>query len=468
MSEKGKIITFYSFKGGVGRSMALANIACLLAKKNKPVLMLDWDLDAPGLHQFFGNAGISGSEKGLIDFFIEIQNIIDQRLEKKDNILEMEDQEIAEILGSISLSDYIIKTDISCLDLITCGIKDEKYSSLVRNFDWVGLFKKAPNLFYLFAERLTQTYQYVLIDSRTGYTDTSGICTMLMPEILVLVFTPNKQSISGVIELLHKATDYRKESDDFRPLMAFPLPTRIDNAELDRKNSWRMSNESKEIKGYQPEFETSFKEIYGLTECKLDSFFDKIQVPYVPYYAYGEEIAVLRESGKEVNTLSESYENFKNLLLSLDASWEYLEEKKHTYGKETAKIFISYADEDYETAKRLYDDLQNAGIEPWLDREDLLPGQNWKTMIPRVIKSCSYFLLLISEKSVSKHGYIQKEQKIVLDVIDEFPSDKIFIIPARIDNSEPIDETLKNLHWADLSDYEKGFKQILRTVIATE
>jgi len=479
MSEKGKVITFYSFKGGVGRSMALANIACLLAKKhNKRVLMLDWDLDAPGLHQFFHNAGISDSEKGLIDFFVEIQDIIEQRLEKADNIQEMEDHEVAEILDSIKLNDYILKTDIPSLDIMTCGRKDEKYSSLVSNFDWVGLFGKSPNLFYLFAERLTQIYEYVLIDSRTGYTDTSGICTMLMPEILVLVFTPNKQSISGVIELLHKATDYRKQSDDFRPLMAFPLPTRIDNAELERKNNWRMGNKNKKIKGYQPEFENAFKEVYGLTDCKLDSFFNKIQVPYVPYYAYGEEIAVLRESGKEVNTLSESYGNFKNILISLDAPWEYFEEYKqsisldspsehfeeyrHSSSKE--KTVISYATEDYKIAKRLYDDLKNAGTEPWLDLEDLLPGQDWKTTISQVIRNCRYCLLLISEHSVSKQGYIQKEQKIVLELLAEFPLNEIYIIPAKIDNTEPIDERLKNIHPADLSDYEKGLKQIIKVL----
>ncbi len=460
MSEKGKVITFYSFKGGVGRSMALANISCLLAQKhNKRVLMLDWDLDAPGLNHFFRNAGISVSEKGLIDFFFEIQNTIDQRLEKNNTV---QDQEVAEILDSIKLDDYIRKTDIPSLDIMTCGKKDDKYSSLVRNFDWVSLFEKASNLFCLFAEHLTQTYQYVLIDSRTGYTDTSGICTMLMPEILVLVFTPNSQSISGVIELLREATDYRKQSDDYRPLMAFPLPTRIDNAELERKNNWRIGNENEGIKGYQPEFEIAFKEIYGLTDCKLDSFFDKIQAPYVPYYAYGEEIAVLRESGKEVNTLSESYENFKNLLISLDAPWVNFD----SYFKGAPKIFISYATEDYEIAKKLYDDLKNAGIEPWLDRENILSGQNWRTIIPQAIRSCRYFLLLISERSVSKRGVVQKEQKNAFDVLDEVPSDEIFIIPARIDHTEPIDETLKNLHWADLSDYEQGFKQILRSIAA--
>ena len=50
----GIITTFYSFKGGVGRSMALSNLACLMAKEvREPILLIDWDLEAPGLHRFF-------------------------------------------------------------------------------------------------------------------------------------------------------------------------------------------------------------------------------------------------------------------------------------------------------------------------------------------------------------------------------------------------------------------------------
>jgi hypothetical protein len=128
------------------------------------------------------------------------------------------------------------------------------------------------------------------------------------------------------------------------------------------------------------------------------------------------------------------------------------------------KVFISYATEDHTIAKRLYDDLKKEGLTPWLDREDLLPGQNWRESIPRIIKASSYFLLVISKNSVTKRGYIQKEQKIALELLDEFPLDEIFIIPARIDNTEPLDERLQNIHWADLSNYEQGLKQILRTL----
>src|ERR1700683_646139 len=49
----GQIVTFYSFKGGTGRTMALANVAWILAANGKRVLVADWDLESPGLHRFF-------------------------------------------------------------------------------------------------------------------------------------------------------------------------------------------------------------------------------------------------------------------------------------------------------------------------------------------------------------------------------------------------------------------------------
>jgi len=47
------IISFYSYKGGTGRSMVLANAEWALASNQKKVLVVDWDLEAPGLHRYF-------------------------------------------------------------------------------------------------------------------------------------------------------------------------------------------------------------------------------------------------------------------------------------------------------------------------------------------------------------------------------------------------------------------------------
>src|SRR6185436_2734341 len=76
MPEKnlGKIITFYSYKGGTGRSMALANVGWILAAAGERVLVIDWDLEAPGLHRYF-RPFLEDQEllktRGLIDFFSE-------------------------------------------------------------------------------------------------------------------------------------------------------------------------------------------------------------------------------------------------------------------------------------------------------------------------------------------------------------------------------------------------------------
>src|SRR5947209_4799094 len=75
-AKPGKIITFYSYKGGTGRSMALANIAWVLASAGKRVLAIDWDLEAPGLHRYFQpfltDKELSGQEsQGVFDMAID-------------------------------------------------------------------------------------------------------------------------------------------------------------------------------------------------------------------------------------------------------------------------------------------------------------------------------------------------------------------------------------------------------------
>jgi len=125
------------------------------------------------------------------------------------------------------------------------------------------------------------------------------------------------------------------------------------------------------------------------------------------------------------------------------------------------KVFLSYAREDLKIAKKIYNDLARKGINVWLDENALIPGQNWHYEITQAIKGSNYFLALLSSNSVSKVGYVQKELKMALDILDNYPQDKIFIIPVRVDDCEPVDEKLGALHWADLSvDYEAGIQKI--------
>jgi MinD-like ATPase involved in chromosome partitioning or flagellar assembly len=334
-AASGEILTFYSYKGGTGRSMALANIACLLAQKegtDQNVLMIDWDLEAPGLHQFFhgrfddlnGLGGLASGQLGLIDLFYEIKDRLENS-KSQDNFLE-------DIFSDIDIQKYIVKVNHLQLFLMPAGkFDDGLYSNRVNQFDWVTFFNSFPLVITQFAQFLRKKFRYVLIDSRTGYTDISGICTGLMPEKLVTVFTPNRQSLSGIVELIRRAVEYRKQSDDLRPLMIFPLPSRIENAESQLQKIWRFGDPDQGIEGYQTQLESVLEEVYDLQGCDLTQYFDEYQLQYVPRYSYGEELAVLSERPEDRLSLARSFENFSERIIGSGNPWKEVQDSIFEY-----------------------------------------------------------------------------------------------------------------------------------------
>lgn len=129
------------------------------------------------------------------------------------------------------------------------------------------------------------------------------------------------------------------------------------------------------------------------------------------------------------------------------------------------RVFLSYAREDTDTAEKVYRDLTKAGLDVWFDKHSLLPGQKWKLEILKAIKESAYFVALLSSQSVSKKGYVQKEVKEALEVLDEYPESDIFIIPVRIDDCNPTNPKLKELQWVDLfPSFEEGIKKIFRSI----
>src|SRR5262249_45696667 len=180
----------------------------------KPVLVIDWDLEAPGLHRYFckyipSDLGPSNdtleAHPGVIDAFYELR----ERIPTGDGHAEHDSEQVREWVHDVGFDRFIIRTSISNLHMMKAGAYTDAYPERVSSFDWPKLYRDCPNLMRVFVEYLTTEYSYVLIDSRTGLTDTSGICTMLLPEVLVLVFSPNEQSIQGLRYLAGKALEYR-------------------------------------------------------------------------------------------------------------------------------------------------------------------------------------------------------------------------------------------------------------------
>lgn len=113
------------------------------------------------------------------------------------------------------------------------------------------------------------------------------------------------------------------------------------------------------------------------------------------------------------------------------------------------RIFISYASQDLASVRTLYQRLKSEPwIEPWFDKENLLPGQDWDLEIYKALRAADLILLCLSMKSVSKEGYVQKEIKRALDYADEKPDGTIYLIPLRLDDCEtPV--RLKKWQWVD-------------------
>ncbi|MBC2698140.1 MAG: tetratricopeptide repeat protein [ANME-2 cluster archaeon] len=290
-----KIITFYSYKGGVGRSMALANVAWLLANKyGHKVLLVDWDLEAPGLHKFF-NIKENEIKTGLIDLFYDYKTLL-----KEDHPITNDE--------FIDLDQYIMKLpcnfDKGSLSILPAGKTDDgNYANQVNNFEWDDFYKNWHGFGFIeyLKDKLKSKADFVLIDSRTGITDIGGICTLQMPDVVVLLFSLNEQCISGTEmiaeKILTKSSDVVEQQN---PPKIILIPSRIDkNLEIDTKHEWELKS-ARRLKKY-----------IELPEDKSLDYIKENSIPYVGFYSFGEILAVKKEPKEEP---AKSLENLTRMI----------------------------------------------------------------------------------------------------------------------------------------------------------
>jgi len=112
-------------------------------------------------------------------------------------------------------------------------------------------------------------------------------------------------------------------------------------------------------------------------------------------------------------------------------------------------IFLSYAKEDVERVDQIYNQLKHDGHQPWMDIHDISPGQNWKFEIHNAISTCNAAIIFLSNRSVSKTGYVQAEIAEFLDLRKRRPERSIYLIPVRIDECV-VPTRMSELQYADL------------------
>lgn len=178
------VTTYYSFKGGVGRTMALANMAVELAQEGRRVLMVDFDLEAPGLDTL-ALPKPQGDHAGVVDYVT-------------DYLASDESPDVSKYLYEVPG----IARSTGRLFVMPAGKREQGYAQRFNAINWAELYEEHEG--YLMFEDLKAQWKsfldpdYVLIDSRTGHTDVSGICTRHLPDAVLIFFIPNEQNLRGL------------------------------------------------------------------------------------------------------------------------------------------------------------------------------------------------------------------------------------------------------------------------------
>jgi hypothetical protein len=128
-------------------------------------------------------------------------------------------------------------------------------------------------------------------------------------------------------------------------------------------------------------------------------------------------------------------------------------------------VFVAYAVEDLEVVRRLCDGLRSAGCSPWLDKERLLPGQNWAQTIERAISDADAFVACFSPRSVSKRGQFQRELRWALECAGRRPLDSVYFLPARLERCVVPRQISEEVQYVDLfPDWERGVRRLVRSI----
>ena len=259
---RGRIVTFYSFKGGVGRTFALANCALRWGLLGRRVLVVDWDLTSPGLHHYFRPFLRSGhaDRRGVIDYFSAIQTGTERlsgAVAELAKALDDGDRKTAAAIFDdvLSPAPFVermnfdpddVESDGEAFEranerlrgvdihIMAAGRQDDLYATRVSSFDWRGFVGDRNGRAVLEAFRNWAAFNYdiVLIDSRTGFDDIPALCTRLLPDLVAMCFAPNRQNIEGVAEMAELLTAIDQESFGTRGRPAvLPLMTRTDTGE---------------------------------------------------------------------------------------------------------------------------------------------------------------------------------------------------------------------------------------------
>ena len=377
--ETGQIVTFYSFKGGTGRTMALANVAWILAANGKRVLIADWDLESPGLHRFyqpFMDPDVS-QRPGIVDF---VRTYVWDALDERKRLAQTDggdggfpvtgQPEMATVIEKdvAKLSSYTVPVDwpfpdSGAIDFLSPGNQDNPgiYAQTLGGLDWDNLYDKLDGGPFLDALRthLKRCYDYVLIDSRTGLSDIADICTLHLPDMVVDCFNLSTQGMEGAARIARLIRDGMRNTG--RDITILPVPMRVDHAK-DADVALGLELAERLFDGLP----------VGMSQGQRRDYWHEVEVPYRSAYAYEEVLAAFGDKPGAPDSLLPAYERITaritgNAISTLPPREEWLRLRTRlrfarTQAAGAPVVVLDYTSQDQLWAEWIAAVLAGAGI----------------------------------------------------------------------------------------------------------
>ncbi|BCJ52980.1 hypothetical protein Asp14428_44550 [Actinoplanes sp. NBRC 14428] len=424
--SNGRIVTFYSYKGGTGRTMGVANTAWLLAANGFRVLVVDWDLESPGLHRYFHPFLLDkqlASSPGIIDM---IRDYASAAMEPGHaDTVGWIDEHAAVLDYAVSLEWQF--PEGAGIDLLPAGQQDRSYARKVSTFDWSSFWDRLGGGLFIdaLAENMRAHYDYILIDSRTGLSDSAGICTVQLPDTIVNCFTLSTQSIDGAVSVARSVSAQR----DRRPVRVLPVPMRVENAEALKLEAGRDYARQE----FQP-FLASIGE-------SVDRYWGEVEIPYKPFFAYEEILAPFAERPMVESSLLAAYERL--------ASWitdgavhelppmddgirrDWLVEFERRRPISVSDVLISYAPVDRMWAEWMAAELASAGLRSTLSDVDFVLPDGTDGLGDRGTTGTRFALVLLSKDYVASRNALPTWRQIAR----AGSGNRAPLVPVRIDGT---------------------------------
>jgi tetratricopeptide (TPR) repeat protein/CO dehydrogenase nickel-insertion accessory protein CooC1 len=356
-TSQGQIITFYSYKGGTGRTMALANVAWILASNGKRVLSVDWDLESPGLHKFFHpflDESTVSATPGVIEIINDYASAAVEPGPRNDDW----HLEFAQVQRHAVSLEWAFPGG-GRLDFLSAGRQNRDYSAAVCSLDWDNFYDRLGGGRFFRAMRadMKQNYDYVLIDSRTGLSDVADICTIELPDVLAICFTLSDQSIEGAANVARQISGRYRE----RNIRVLPFPMRIEDGEKEKLDVGRALARMK-FEGFPA----------GMTPETSALYWASVEVPYKPFYAFEETLATFGDDPGSPGSLLSSFERVTESItagdvttmrpIAEDLRLQYKEAFARRQPAASTQVYLSYVPEDRMWADWMEAVLTRAGF----------------------------------------------------------------------------------------------------------